>query len=302
MVRMMDDKNSGIIKSKDTEYLENLFSPLKSKRVKEKQFDSFFFTLASQESDAEFFDNNDNWDGLALDFIDKTVRVYIYSCIYELDRPTYTNLYNELSDIVFDTIFPLVFFVAKSKKFKSNDLNFLTKNWKKAVIHTFNNFKNQEIEFKYFKLADVKLSADLVFISLIISSYALVMLTNKKYVFGIFLMNQANFILGIASTGIQVEMDDFLKEFYKKDVVKEEGIKNGQKGGLSKGKKFKKPRKLALDYHDKYFAGKDEQGNFYFTAPKAAEKIINELREKGHQEINEYGVSSLANIIRNHRK
>lgn len=85
-------------------------------------------------------------------------------------------------------------------------------------------------------------------------------------------------------------------------IVQSFNIDNGKKGGTAKGKKFAKPKKLALDYHDKYFAGKDGKGEFIYTAPKAAENIINELREKGHKEINEYGVNSLANIIRNHRK
>lgn len=85
-------------------------------------------------------------------------------------------------------------------------------------------------------------------------------------------------------------------------IVQSFNIDNGKKGGITKGKKFAKPKKLALDYHDKYFAGKDEKGEFIYSPPKAAEKIIFELLQQGHKEINAYAVNSLANIIREHRK
>lgn len=85
-------------------------------------------------------------------------------------------------------------------------------------------------------------------------------------------------------------------------TIHKEFSKDGKKGGLSKGKNFEKPKQLALDYHDKHFAGKDEKGEFIYSPPKAAQKIIFELLQQGHKEINAYAVNSLANIIRNHRK
>lgn len=100
----------------------------------------------------------------------------------------------------------------------------------------------------------------------------------------------------------QLLLENNLDDNLIKKAVAQHSTKAGQKGGITKGKKFAKPKKLALDYHDKYFAGKDEKGEFIYSPPKAAEKIIFELLQQGHKEINAYAVNSLANIIREHRK
>jgi hypothetical protein len=296
LVRIMDDE-----KEFET-YISDLYTSKKSKNVKNRQYDTVFFTLYGKYDDLIFLSNKDGLEHLGLDFIFKTVRVYIYACLDYEKTFSYSDINNELTEIVFDNFLPVIYYHIKSEKFKIDKPSFFAKNWRKAVVNIFKNFKKQKTNFKYLDFSDNKLSADLIFISLIIGSFGLAMLNYKKYAFGIYLMNQANFVLGIASTGLQVELDEFLKEFYYADIAKKVKSTQGQKGGITKGKNYAPVRQKVLEIHDRYYSMTQGNGKYLYSHQKTAREIIKELTKQNYAGIEAYTERSLANIIANYRK
>ena len=74
----------------------------------------------------------------------------------------------------------------------------------------------------------------------------------------------------------------------------------GSKGGQKKAENFKRSWELALEYYNKFFNEKDENGKFKVSASKAADKIITYYDSK-HQSLG-YEVSTLARKINEYRK
>lgn len=74
----------------------------------------------------------------------------------------------------------------------------------------------------------------------------------------------------------------------------------GSKGGSKKGENYSEPRQKALDYHDKFFSKKKENGKFVYSAEKAS-RIIIEHFDKIREPLG-YEPRPLARHINAHRK
>lgn len=90
----------------------------------------------------------------------------------------------------------------------------------------------------------------------------------------------------------------FIEE-HKKELSKR--LKEtGAKGGSQKGFNYQEPKEKALNYHDKHFSKKNENGKFVYSNALAAREIVSHFDKKG-QSLG-YADNSLANIISKHRK
>ena len=85
-------------------------------------------------------------------------------------------------------------------------------------------------------------------------------------------------------------------------IIKSVWSENGKKGALSKAKNYEKAKAHALQLHDEKYNKTNKAGKFVYSASKAAELIKTELISQGKRDLQQYGINSLANVIRKHRK